>query len=94
MSLEPILPRIYRHPGASFSIWTLYRPGRYPGQFAVQRRTIRLGKLAGEPELVHIGYDIDHARLAIPIEADTCLHRSPDDDPVIIESWIKGGPDP
>jgi len=94
MSLEPILPRIYRHPGASFAIWTLYRPGRFPGAFAVQRRTVRLGTLACDPELVYLGGDINEARQTIPLAADVCLHRSPDDDPCIIESWIKGGFEP
>jgi hypothetical protein len=75
------------------SMFTVYdSPADYPGRFVVRRFTIGRGSdnhdPVPDPEPMFVGPDLESARDAIPLSADACLHRSPEDEPSIVETWV------
>lgn len=84
----PTLPRSLH--GSRATLWTIYRsPEGPPARYAVRRwRAIEgtFGPVA-DPEPSFTGDTLAGARLAVPFEAAHLLHRSPDDDPSIVETW-------
>jgi hypothetical protein len=69
------------------AIWTIYkRPKDFPNHFVVRRWTIEGGAepKANECRLADSLYE---ARKLVPPQA-TRMDRFPEDDPVIVESWL------
>jgi hypothetical protein len=76
---------------SSIAMWTIYRsPADHPGQYVVRRFMIPKagGEPVPDPEPCFIGRSLAAAREAIPLQADACLQRSPDDERSIIETWL------
>jgi hypothetical protein len=70
-------------------MFTIYRsPDDHPGRYVVRRFTIAGGEPVPDPEPMFVGRSLEAAREAIPPEADTCLSRSPSDEPSILETWV------
>jgi hypothetical protein len=72
-------------------MYTIYRsPDDHPGRFVVRRFSIVAGSTEpiGDPEPMFIGSSLEAACEAIPLEADACLDRNPDDAPSIVETWV------
>ena len=73
--------------GPAISGWTIYnRPRDYPAHYVVRMWTasdggVIMGKVAA------LCGSLDEARAQIPPDA-IYLGRQPDDDPVIVETWI------
>lgn len=67
-----------------FSLWTVYdKPKDFPGLYVARKFT-----LAGPTPSVMSSEDLDALRDALARMGLTPMARSPEDDPVIIESWI------
>jgi hypothetical protein len=69
-------------------IYTIYEsPKDYPGMYVVRRYFVDArGPVADVKPLV-VTKDLEKARGALPVGVYP-LGRQPDDDPVILESWI------
>lgn len=63
-------------------------PSDYPGQFVVRKWTIGAGTLTPSMEPHGIYDTLDEARESIPLTHRVCVQRSPEDDPVILETWL------
>lgn len=77
--------------GGCLVMFTIYwNPIDYPGMYAVRRwRAIADNpEPVPDPEPCYVGDWLAEARNAIPHEANYCMHRSPDDDPSIVETWL------
>lgn len=90
----PLLPLSLRGSG-TFAMWVIYSSlPAWPRTFTVLSwPTVRTAETAGsgrvpDPTPLYTGPSLHDARCAVPDGADTCLHRCPDDDPSIIETWI------
>jgi hypothetical protein len=71
------------------TMWTIYREtSDFPGKIVVRRIMILGGEAYPAPKPSYIGDSLEDARRMIPPEADHCIHRSPDDHPSIVESWL------
>lgn len=67
-----------------FSLWTVYeRPSDFPNSFVARRFT-----LAGPTDDLIIGPTLDALRQRLAACGLYMIPRSPDDDPVIVESWL------
>jgi hypothetical protein len=72
-------------------MWTLYRsPDDHPGLYVVRRWVVPRsgGDPVPDPEPLYVGRSASEARAAIPSQADAIIHRSPDDEPSIVETWF------
>jgi len=58
-----------------------------PG-YAVREVLIGRGQVEVGHVLVSGLRSLADARQAVPREADACIHRGPEDDPAIVETWI------
>jgi hypothetical protein len=72
-------------------IWTITAtPSDYPQQHVARLFMVQPGgdpDHAGRTPYVLIGADLDAVRALLPLGL-TCMARSDDDDPVIVESWL------
>jgi len=69
------------------AFWVIYnKPSDYPNHFVVRRQRALPGEIVPE-KLAQIAETLEEARKLIP-PGLYCLGRFPDDDPVIVESWI------
>lgn len=68
-------------------MWTVYEnPSDYPGHFVT--RQWRVGSDGARcEEAVIVVHTLEQARMLIPPGLH-CQSRSPDDDPVIVETWF------
>ncbi len=67
-------------------MWTIYdHPGDYPDKFVVRKFIVGTSLIATQEVIV--GATLDEVRDLIP-PGLVCLTRSPDDDPVIVETWF------
>lgn len=67
-----------------FKIWTVYAsPSDYPGLYVA-----RLHTMQGPARSIITCEDLDGLRATLASMGLVCLPRSPEDDPVIIESWL------
>lgn len=75
--------------GVALSLWTIYyEPWDMPGvKYAVRRFEITAGQTLPTDD-VTIASTLVQARRLVPLSADLCIARSPDDDPVIVETWL------
>ncbi|MFI5460428.1 MAG: hypothetical protein ACHRXM_33850 [Isosphaerales bacterium] len=76
---------------ASLSMFTVYHsPDDHPGRYVVRRFSIVAGSAepVPDPEPMFVGPSLTAAREAVPPEADACIHRSPDDEASIVETWL------
>ena len=62
------------------------RPTDYPRHFVVRAFTIAVGGPVPN-DRVQLADSLDEARALIP-EGLACMTRSPEDDPVIVETWF------
>jgi hypothetical protein len=67
-------------------VWTIYdHPSDFPDSYVVRPHSTKLGS----PLTVHIQHaQLDHVRGALEHLGLTCLPRSPEDDPSILETWL------
>lgn len=66
-----------------FPVFTVYKnPRDFPGKYVV-----RLFDGTRPMRLITIRDTLDEARATIP-EGFYCVQKSPDDDPVIVETWL------
>lgn len=75
--------------GEPFAIWVLYdHPRDLPDYFVVRRHTARQdGGI--EPEArAYCFHELATARAWLAQQDLTCLARHPNDDPVILETWL------
>jgi hypothetical protein len=63
-----------------------WNPSDHPGKFVVRRFESTAGKVRAS-NVATIHETIDGARLSLPLGL-ACLQRSPNDDPVIVETWL------
>ena len=69
---------------APFALWTVYdKPKDFPGLYVARKFT-----LAGPTPTTMTSEDLDALRNALARMGLVPMARSPEDDPVIIESWI------
>jgi hypothetical protein len=70
------------------SMWTIYnRPADYPGHYVVRRHAILRGRSEPTGDFsIHLTLQ-DARSQGIP-PGLYCLPRSPEDDPVIVETWF------
>lgn len=67
-----------------FVLWTIYdKPTDYPGLYVARKFT-----LAGPTATTMTSEDLDALRNALARMGLARIARSPEDDPVIIETWI------
>jgi hypothetical protein len=67
-------------------LYTIYeKPLDAPGAFVVRRFLIEAGHVS--PDVAYVAPDLDAARRLLPVDV-VRLPRAPDDDPVIVESWV------
>jgi hypothetical protein len=79
---------LFRRPNLenTLSIWTIrYNPSDFPGKFTARRHWILPTSIATQE--VFIGETLEEIRKMLP-KGLYRIPRSPEDDPVIIESWI------
>lgn len=68
--------------------WTIYQnPRDFPGQYVTRRWVAVGGEPINDPEPLYVGQSLQAAREVIPWDA-CCMNRQPDDDPVVLETWI------
>ena len=68
-------------------LWVVYdHPRDFPDHIVVRRQFVRSGELM-TASVGGLYDDIDAAREDLPYGV-CCLQRYPDDDPVIVETWI------
>jgi hypothetical protein len=73
------------------AMFTVYRsPVDYVGRLVVRRFSIVAGNTEPVPDFepIFVGPSLEAARAAVPPEAGVCFHRSPDDEPSIVETWL------
>ena len=69
-------------------MYTVYHnPSDFPGKFVVRRHAVRPGFVAAEQTAMAVCDSLDEARQALP-PGLVSLGREPQDDPVIVESWV------
>lgn len=69
-------------------IWTVtLNPSDYPGK-AVARRWVVTAKAQVATDEAVIADDLAKVRLVLEDRGLVCIPRSPEDDPVIVESWV------
>lgn len=74
-------------PSRVLEIWTVYdRPKDYPDGFIARMYLIYPGFSVASPSTV-TGATLAQVRAALP-PGLYCMPRNPNDDPVIVESWI------
>jgi hypothetical protein len=72
----------------ALSIWVIYdHPRDYPHAF-VARRHIAYGPNAGPTDDVVVNEKLLVVRKAMQRRFLTCMPRFPDDDPMILETWL------
>jgi hypothetical protein len=77
-------------PEAVLTFWVIYYGARNhpPGVWVVRAQDVVRGSMEPRPHAVFIECSsLAAARAAVP-RGLTCIVRSPDDDPVIVESWF------
>jgi len=68
-------------------IWTIYEnPKDYPGKFVARKYRVEDG-IVNHTEHTYVSDSLYSIRKLIPDNLYR-LHREPNDDPVIVESWI------
>jgi hypothetical protein len=68
------------------SLYTVYEnPFDYPGKFVVRRFEVFTG--ATDPNPLIVCDTLEEVRAVLP-PGLVCLPRHPDDDPVILETWL------
>lgn len=73
--------------GSWLQIWTVYdHPRDYPDGFVARMHVVGRGAHGPTARALY-GATLGDVRAALP-PGLTCLARSPDDDPRIVESWI------
>jgi len=76
------------NPSAALDIWTITaQPSDFPGYFVARKHTVRDG-VTGATSFVILRRDLDDLRAEMVKRGLVCITRSPEDDPVIVESWI------
>lgn len=74
---------------AVLTIYVVYRyPSDYPGKWVVRAQQISAGYVEIFREPTIVADTLEEARELIPLSADTCMTRSPEDDPSIWECWM------
>jgi hypothetical protein len=76
-------------PDGDLQVFTIYhRPADLPQcNYVVRAYVIRSG--GPHPgDIVGVADTLNAARALIPLTADVCFPRQPDDDPVVVESWM------
>lgn len=69
------------------SIWTLYeRPRDYPEGYIARRFEVRPGSSVATDD-IRTAPTLDALRKALP-KGLYCIQRNPEDDPVIVETWL------
>lgn len=69
--------------------YTIYHQPELPRPYRVREFLLRHGAADPQPGEVLAAEDtLGAARAAIPIAADYCFPRSPNDAPEIVETWI------
>jgi hypothetical protein len=73
----------------TMSIWTVYdNPADYPGKYVARRFDIDAGGPKPSSSII-IAQSLEMLRDILQFEMHlTCLARSPEDDPKIVESWL------
>ena len=70
------------------NIWTIYdHPKDYPEHFVVRRWTVRGRGYENEAHECRLADSLEEARKLVPPDS-ACVNRFPEDDPVIVESWL------
>lgn len=75
----------------SLKIYTIYdSPKDLPNtKYAIRRRLISVGKNEVDPTFLVQSDDLETCREMMIVSFGlTCLGREPDDDPIIVESWM------
>lgn len=68
--------------------WTIYRdPIDYPGHFVVRQWWVEDAGVIVHRTFAVVCHTIEEAREQVPPGA-ICFPRDPDDDPVIVETWM------
>lgn len=70
----------------TFCLWTVYKgPAEFPDGYVIRMWTVE----GGEPTPgIAYGFDtLEHARNSLPPGVNR-LERAPEDDPVIVETWV------
>lgn len=81
-------------PEGGLSLWVVYwNPSDFPGRFVVRRQVAVAPNpsipdgIWCDPDPLAVVDTLDEARAAVPGWL-TCLPRSPDDHPVVVEVWV------
>jgi len=64
-----------------------YNPTDYPGLFVVRRQVAGRGTVMADPNPLAVAPTLEGARLCIPPGVER-FDRHPDDDQVIVETWM------
>ena len=71
------------------SMFAIYNnPSDFPDKFVVREWLIGPGVKTPLQKPIAIVDSLEEARAAVPASADFCLDRNPDDDSVIVETWV------
>ncbi len=71
----------------ALEIWTIYaRPTDYPHGYEARKFMIGGGE-ARPTDVTHRGHTLDQVRAKLP-HGLVRIYRSPEDDPVIVETWL------
>lgn len=71
--------------GREMLLWVIYQsPSDYPGRFVARPHNVLEGRVL---TAILIANTLDELRISLPIGL-SLLMRQPDDDPVIIETWV------
>lgn len=71
------------------TLWTIYdHPRDHPDHYVVRPFTVSAGGGEPKPGDARLFHDIEVARKAMVLMGLTCLHREPNDDPTIVETWV------
>lgn len=71
-------------------LWVLViydHPKDFPDEFVCRRQCVDGDRLLIEKELFARGPTLESVRAQIP-PGEFCIPRSPEDDPVIVETWL------
>jgi hypothetical protein len=63
-------------------------PSDYPDELVCRRIAITAGAMIWDKEPFWTGQNIEEIRLILMGRGLVCLMRDPDDDPVIVETWM------
>lgn len=70
------------------SLWTIYNhPSDYPDNFVARRFTTDREGIH-VTENVMVGQSLSGLRMVMRMSGLTCIQRSPQDDPKILETWL------